>query len=195
MVTKGNEEADKLAKQGAEKKMKKVGGVLENVDSYFIEDKKGNLVETNTFRFIKKKGKGVQFEKMCKEKSRGKPFREGLVDVKKSMLPMKEKIDFGCEKDFIHKAKQGFLCNNKNLHERGKRKEKKYTEYLEKVYPNSLCTACAKKGMQNIDDRYHVYRCEAFKEEIVEMEKVMREEINKWKQGEPLEDFPWWFDN
>lgn len=113
------------------------------------------------------------------------------------MQPMSWRYNFDKEKDFVHKSRQSVICNNKdlNLRARNMKKDNLYKKYLKKTYSSDKCTACEEIGKEVVDDKYHLYKCEALKEDRRNMKEVMLAEINgKIKHGEEIKDFIWWFD-
>lgn len=174
IMIQGNVEADKLADIGANKGEENGGRSKEipkGTDNYVLIDEE--IIENNTYKYIKKKFHKKMKEKMYRKPKRGEGWRNANTDVKKSINVIN--LFEGDDKtvNFIYKTRQLMSHNRQEMHKRTQsRKRNIHTIYMEKIYENRKCILCNKNL---IDDREHQKKCEFSKESRSKLIKEIKE--------------------
>lgn len=188
-----NEGADTLAKLATQKQLPPIKTQYEGNDDFSIKQE-GIIRETNTLKLCKQINLDKNQNKFNAKLSRGKPYRDNLIDIKASnrIFTKKEK-EHESLRNFIHRARQTCLINRDQMHTRANgKKTNTYTNYMKKVYNDPHCIFCANNNINKIDDKYHLYTCAHHKTEHYLLNRKLLSIINKYTP-ENISEFPWWF--
>jgi hypothetical protein len=152
---------------------------------------KKDVIERDTFRYIKDLKKESIKLQMYNKPKRGKPWRDASTDEFESAKVIKLfNYTEGNIVNFIHKTRQIMLHNRKDMYQRTiNRKRNNYSRYMEEVYKNEICILCD----DNIcDDREHYKTC---KFSINEYNTLIDDIKNIIKRRSGNKDAVIWFGN